>query len=212
MSSLFDRQKAEKLKKVDLSRKGSVDEPIVEFIQKLNQHQDFVSLSSCSGRIIIFVGSDNVKKGCQWILVEHEEVKNKDEVWQKVVEASGKTGVMKLKFEAFILHVQCRDFDAAKRLLTISTDIGFRNSGFTIGKAGKVVLAVRSTHGLEVPLTDENGTLLVDKAYIDFVLDQANAKLRLNCEKISKLEKSCEKIIWPSSSSVSEIILQQNDD
>ena len=56
------------------------------------------------------------------------------------------------------------------------------------------------------------GTLLVDKAYIDFVLDQANAKLRLNCEKISKLEKSCEKIIWPSSSSVSEIILQQNDD
>lgn len=100
MSSLFDRQKAEKLKKVDLSRKGSVDEPIVDFLQKLNQHQDFVSLSSCSGRIIIFVGSDNVKKGCQWILVEHEEVKNKDEVWQKVVEASGKTGVMKLKFEA----------------------------------------------------------------------------------------------------------------
>ena len=79
---------------------GSVDEPIVEFLQKLNHHQDFVSLSSCSGRIIIFVGSDNVKKGCQWILVEHEEVKNKDEVWQKVVEASGKTGVMKLKFEA----------------------------------------------------------------------------------------------------------------
>ena len=49
------------------------------------------------------------------------------------------------------------DFDAAKRLLTISTDTGFRNSGFTFGKAGKVVLAVRSTHGLEVPLTDENG-------------------------------------------------------
>ena len=57
------------------------------------------------------------------------------------------------------------------------------------------------------------GTLLVDKAYIDFVLDQANAKLRLNCEKISKLEKSCEKIIWPSSSSsVSEIFLKKNDD
>ena len=49
------------------------------------------------------------------------------------------------------------DFDAAKRLLTISTDTGFRNSGFTFGKAGKVVLAIRSTHGLEVPLTDESG-------------------------------------------------------
>ena len=51
------------------------------------------------------------------------------------------------------------DFDAAKRLLTISTDTGFRNSGFTFGKAGKVVLAIRSTHGLEVPLTDESGNL-----------------------------------------------------
>ena len=45
MSSLFDRQKAAKLEKVDLSRKGSVDEPIVEFLKKLNDHKDFVSLS-----------------------------------------------------------------------------------------------------------------------------------------------------------------------
>ena len=35
MSSLFDKQKALKLSKVDLSRKGSVDEPIVEFLKKL---------------------------------------------------------------------------------------------------------------------------------------------------------------------------------
>lgn len=52
-------------------------------------------------------------------------------------------GVMTLKFEPFILHVQCRDLDCAKRLLTISSDTGFRNSGFTFGKAGKVVLAIR---------------------------------------------------------------------
>jgi len=34
-----------------------------------------------------------------------------------------------------------------------SIESGFRNSGLTLGKAGKIVLAVRSTHGLEVPLT-----------------------------------------------------------
>lgn len=192
MTSIFDKQKAEKLKKVDLSRKGSVDEPIVEFLKKLNGHPDFVSLSSCSGRIIIFVGSESVKKGCQWIIVEHKEVEDKDDTWNKIVEASGKKGIMTLKFEPFILHVQCRDFDAAKRLLTISSDTGFRNSGFTFGKAGKVVLAIRSTHGLEVPLTDESGTLLVDKKYADFVLDLANSKLRINSEKIRKLEKGCD--------------------
>ena len=88
-----------------------------------------------------------------------------------------------------------------------------RNSGFTFGKAGKVVLAIRSTHGLEVPLTDDqgktkytislrtalklhlfifSGNLLVDKKYVDFVLDLANSKLRFNSEKIRKLEKGCE--------------------
>ena len=62
MTTLFDRQKAEKLSKVDLSRKGSVDAPIFNFLKNLNSHPDYVSLSSCSGRIIIFISGENVKK------------------------------------------------------------------------------------------------------------------------------------------------------
>ena len=62
MTTLFDRQKAEKLSKVDLSRKGSVDAPIFDFLKKLNSHPDYVSLSSCSGRIIIFISGENIKK------------------------------------------------------------------------------------------------------------------------------------------------------
>ena len=50
--------------KVDLSRKGSVDAPIFDFLNNLNSHQDYVSLSSCSGRIIIFISGENVKKVC----------------------------------------------------------------------------------------------------------------------------------------------------
>ena len=62
MTTLFDRQKAEKLSKVDLSRKGSVDAPIFDFLKNLNSHPDYVSLSSCSGRIIIFISGENIKK------------------------------------------------------------------------------------------------------------------------------------------------------
>ena len=73
----------------------------------------------------------------------------------------------------------------------MANESGFRNSGFTFGKAGKVVLAIRSTHGLQVPLSDESGTLLVDEKYVQFVVDLANSKLDCNSEKIKKLEKSC---------------------
>ena len=141
MTTLFDRQKAEKLAKVDLSRKGSVDAPIVEFLKKLNAHPDYVSLSSCSGRIIIFASTEeNIKKGCQWILVKHDEVKKDDQAWQKVIDNQQREGILTLKFEPFILHVQCRHIDAAKKLLTLANEAGFRNSGLQgLGKAGKWV-------------------------------------------------------------------------
>lgn len=37
---------------------------------------------------------------------------------------------------------------------------GFRNSGTVFGRHGSVTLAVRGTHGLEVPLSDEQGLLV----------------------------------------------------
>ena len=39
--SAFDQQKRRVLASVDLSRKGSVDEPIRHFIKYLNEHRDF---------------------------------------------------------------------------------------------------------------------------------------------------------------------------
>jgi len=212
MTSLFDRQKAEKLSKVDLSRKGSVDAPIVDFLKRLNGHSDYVSLSSCSGRIIIFVSGENIKKGCQWILVKHDTVKVEDEAWQKIIDCKVRDkGILTLKFEPFILHAQCRHLDAAKKLLQLANEAGFRNSGFTFGKGGKVVLAIRSTHGLQVPLSDESGTLLVDETYVNFVINLANSKLDLNGEKIRKLEKSCEATLWPDDDDTSEGIEEINN-
>ena len=60
---------------------------------------------SCSGRIIIFVGSENVKKGCQWVVVQHKEIEDKDDTWSKIIEASeNKSGIMTLKFEPFVSY------------------------------------------------------------------------------------------------------------
>ena len=197
MATLFDRQKAEKLRKSDLSRKGSFDAPIAKFLTDLNAHPDYVSLSSCSGRIIIFVNSDHLKKGCTWILVKHEAVSEEDEAWSKIKAHCGQhQGILTLKFEPFILHVQCRHLEAAKKLLTLASEVGFRNSGFTFGKQGKVVLAIRSTHGLQVPLSDESGNLLVEEPYVDFLVKQANTKLAQNAAKIQKLEKSCSTVLF----------------
>ena len=50
---IFLRQKEQCLRAVDLSRKGSIDEPIVELVDYINTKADFFTTSSCSGRICV---------------------------------------------------------------------------------------------------------------------------------------------------------------
>ena len=47
------RWKAQCLSKADFSRKGCVDEDVVEIVQLLNGREQFFTTSSCAGRIIL---------------------------------------------------------------------------------------------------------------------------------------------------------------
>lgn len=96
----------------------------------------------------------NKKKGCDWILVSHDQVdpdtawklledavlntipETEEEVTEPEIEAEpenlpekdlsdldselpeSRTGIVTLKFEPFILHVQCRDVESAKLMHT----------------------------------------------------------------------------------------------
>lgn len=52
----FGKWKAQCLAKADLSRKGSVDEDVVELVQLLNGREQFFTTSSCAGRILLLDG------------------------------------------------------------------------------------------------------------------------------------------------------------
>jgi len=200
--NIFDQQKRTVLASADLSRKGSVDEPIRSLICHLNAHNDFVTLSSCSGRIIVYRNGSAIsgkaeKRGTKWLLVSHGPV-DADAIWNAirkeeertdVTAEEGSEGSIEFKFEPFILHLQCRTLEVAKKAHTFSLESGFRNTGLTVGKAGKLVLAVRSTQGLELPLSDGCGHILVSKEYVRIVVATANAKLAENEKKHRSLEE-----------------------
>lgn len=50
----FMNQKSQILDGVDLSRKGCIDDPIKGLVQFINEESDFVTTSSCSGRVVLF--------------------------------------------------------------------------------------------------------------------------------------------------------------
>lgn len=60
MDKTFSRWKEQCLNKLDLSKKGSVDQDIEHVVSLLNSCDEYFTTSSCSGRIIVI---DAVREG-----------------------------------------------------------------------------------------------------------------------------------------------------
>ncbi|XP_026710280.1 tRNA wybutosine-synthesizing protein 3 homolog [Athene cunicularia] len=107
------------------------------------------------------------------------------------------TGDVVLKFEPFVLHVLCEELQDAQLLHSVAVNSGFRNSGITVGKGGKIMMAVRSTHCLEVPLSHK-GKLMVSEEYIEFLIHVANQKMEENIRRIDRFHRSLELALKPA--------------
>ncbi|XP_065576738.1 tRNA wybutosine-synthesizing protein 3 homolog isoform X2 [Artemia franciscana] len=188
---------------IDLSRKGSVDTlafPIVEF---LNSHPLFFTTSSCSGRFILFgdynetnpvlnkessseVLGDrkNRKEGCDWKHVSHDLV---DVSSIKDIINQNTQSPLVLKFEPFIVHVQAKTLEAAQKLLSCGVQSGFRESGISFrqksGKINKIIVAIRSTHGIEVPFRFD----LVSSEFLGYIIEKVNGLMKENVLRIDRL-------------------------
>ncbi|KAM6327360.1 tRNA wybutosine-synthesizing protein 3 homolog [Podargus strigoides] len=190
----FRQRKAQRLARADASRKGALDERAAPVVQLLNGRAQFCTTSSCSGRLVLAQGRaadtsscEIPKTNCTWLLVTHEMCTTAD-----VVTALGKaTGDVVLKFEPFVLHVLCQELQDAQLLHSVAVDSGFRNSGITVGRGGKIMMAVRSTHCLEVPLSHK-GKLMVSEEYLEFLIHVANRKMEENTRRIDRFYKHLE--------------------
>jgi len=212
----FDSQKEQSLSAVDLSRKGSVDVPILDLVNWINNLADYYTTSSCSGRIVLFsLSSDkNKKKGTIWHFVSHAKVSlselrnslpppsnvNKisnvnlplntnlcesDKNALSCLDEIENVNMITLKFEPFIVHIQCRNLETAKLLHQFVSEIGYKNSGLTIGSGGRVTLAVRSTLCLETPLQFDG--YVVEDILLLKLIEIVNEKFVLNSKLHEKL-------------------------
>merc|ERR1712168_531768 len=97
----------------------------------------------------------------------------------------GQDSNITFKYESFILHLQSRTLEGAQEMLKVALGCGYRNSGMVVGKKKKFMVAVRSTHGLEVPLRFDDAVAVSDE-YMRRLVAMANEKLNENFTKIDK--------------------------
>ncbi|AJP38741.1 AHL_G0019810.mRNA.1.CDS.1 [Saccharomyces cerevisiae] len=220
----------------DLSPKGTIDELCLPIIDLINASANMVTTSSCSGRVSVFLEgtklyNGEVKiggkgQGGKWLYVTHDrgkvigwldELRSKSEFAFElsdnkipVEQVTGSTRYILYKYEPFILHVKCRDFQAASKLYNAAMSCGFRESG--IGSNNLV--AIRINIKLDVPigyLDEDSDTLklFVSPEYVSVLDSLSLSKFDENTRKMQALYDRIERELStpaPDSNSKVDII------
>ena len=223
----FQQMKSEILRKLnasvytDKSPKGFLDAPIVELVNLLNSHKDYVTTSSCSGRIVLYATLEK-----KWILAEHKSVQF-DTVILALEKYKSETQAnlhidndfpILFKHEPFIMHVQCSSLESAENLLHVALKAGYRESGIVLGK--KIIVAVRTTAGiLEVPLdlhtfkTTQDNAATDERAlpFLQYIVKQACVRFDENKKRSDNFMKMLQQTLLCDSRCINRIKLRQSN-
>lgn len=182
----FARRKSDCLSKDDKSSIGSWDKHILELCEKINSRENYYTLSSCSGRVVL-IKNVSAKTHGLFVFRSHDKISFNQLMKELNENVNGKEGII-FKQEPPILHVCCASLEDSEKLLNLARECGWKNSG-VMSLQGRIVLELRSTESLALPII-ENKKILVDEEFIKILVKESNKKLEKGWEKIYKLEKS----------------------
>jgi tRNA wybutosine-synthesizing protein 3 len=190
MVNKFDMQRDKAMKQLAEARKrDEADKDIAGLVDLINSNRDFYTTSSCAGRIAVLqTPKGHDKRESKWLGKWHHEIGLQD-----LKGALGKHDgdVVYLQSECPILHVVSRDIENAEKILFEAQQSGFKRSGIQAINPERVLVEICSTEILEVPLA-EDGEILVEDTYLDYLANIANTKFLAGREKLRRLEERLE--------------------
>jgi len=180
----FQQRKNSLLGKTDKSFRGMWDERVLGLCEKINDSEKYYTTSSCSGRIMVVKDQDRKSKDV-FRFISHDLV-NYEEFCKYLPGEKAKSD-LKFKQESFILHVACRDLEAAKNLMQKALKSGWKRVGIlSLGK--NIIVEITGTEKIDFPLM-KKGNLLVSDKFMQEVLEKANSNLKRGWIKIERLVK-----------------------
>jgi tRNA wybutosine-synthesizing protein 3 len=182
----FEAAKARALAR--LQRSGA-DEEIADILQKINARADYYTTSSCSGRIVLILLPEIGAKREAVFLGNWHRAVERVEVLAAMEDAPFAEGELWLLAQSPIIHVACRTVEKAGVLLRLALDAGFKYSGMKgiARDTGIVVVEMLSTERMDVPVASRD-KVLVDEAYVGFIVTKANFVLHRGKEKLKRFE------------------------
>ncbi|NPA76839.1 MAG: hypothetical protein GXN93_03740 [Candidatus Diapherotrites archaeon] len=173
------------LRKYEAARNaGAVDPPIVKILDIINSREDYVTTSSCSGRIAILAASEREKKGETYFYRKWHRPIMHNELQDALNTYSGK-GRLIFKVDPFILHVGARNVAAASRLIQIARNAGVKIAGIQSIDETKAHVEIRGIDAVALPVWD--GRKLIDEDYEKYLVRYANWKMLRNQQRLERL-------------------------
>ncbi|MDO8659980.1 MAG: tRNA wybutosine-synthesizing 3 family protein [Candidatus Parcubacteria bacterium] len=205
MQDKFSKRKNDILSKKDKSSIGDVDKKIVKLCEKINKTGDYYTTSSCAGRVILIIDSDE-KKPDLFMKVWHDLI-TFNLLKKELIEISKKTKEnIRFKQEPCILHIACNNLENAKKIYDKGKIAGWKKSGI-ISLGQRFIVELNSTEKLEFPIIS-NGKILVypenykfsgpetlknqkvpGDNFLKIIVKKSNENLKKTWKKIEKLEK-----------------------
>jgi len=196
----FDERKRQIFESVtngcDNSSIGKIDEHVINLCSLFFDSQNYVTTSSCSGRVSVYwEGPEDKKRSGKWLFVSHDKI-DPAALRDQIGPIPQEEGLTMFRFEGFVVHVEARELDSARELLTVALSCGYKNSGLVIGGSThekgnyfkRVMVGIRGTLKLEIPIA-KDGKWIVDDDYLKFVGELANQKFDENQKRIAKFEE-----------------------
>lgn len=166
---LWKRNRKRALRKLAREiKKGIVDKDILLLLKLINENKDFVTLSSCYGRVVLLETEHDVgdKLGSIFYKVWHKPVSSK-ELLNSIHNYNGNKTLW-LQLQTTILHVSTYDLDKAIKFRNLALKAGYKHSKIlSISKHG-ITIEILGSERLDIPVV-KNGKILINKEIIKII-------------------------------------------
>ena len=188
--SMTKKGHAETFKKA--VKQGKADKAFIPLCSFVAKTKNFFTSSCCAGRILLLeLGEDEKKLGSNFHRKWHRQVKL-EEAWKALEEPV--KGELWFKMEPLILHLGTNTLENANLALETMKRAGVKRGGIIVAKPGKFLFEIEGTQRISVPVKS-NGKILIEKKFLEFLVKNANAKMKKNSLAIKRLEKELKKVL-----------------
>lgn len=188
-SAQMTRFEAAKARALARLQRCGADEEVAGILHQINAHVDYYTTSSCSGRItLILLPEIGAKREARFVGKWHRPVE-REEVLMAMEDAPLADGELWLMAQSPIIHMACRNLEKAALLLRLAIESGLKYSGIKAVAMTEenVMVEMLSTERMDVPVASE-AEVLVDEAYMAFIVTKANFMLHRGKEKLRRFE------------------------